>query len=184
MKNRYSTLSAAVLCAALLSATGAHAQHPALQKAGDLQYVCGGIGIDESTAMRAAMKDYPLSLLFATRSGDYLAKIQVVIEGRKARKLDSFRRRALSAWSDWTPVAIRSRPALRVARPSITAWRLRPQARLARRWTTVSDQAGPRLPETALMRPWLSRSATIRLGPCWPVMREPVSCTLKPLAGR
>lgn len=90
MKNRYSTLSAAVLCAALLSATGAHAQHPALQKAGDLQYVCGGIGIDESTAMRAAMKDYPLSLLFATQSGDYLAKIQVVIEGEKGAQVGQF----------------------------------------------------------------------------------------------
>ncbi|MEF9964139.1 MAG: carboxypeptidase regulatory-like domain-containing protein [Comamonas sp.] len=90
MKNRYSTLSTAVLCAALLSATGAHAQHPALQKAGDLQYVCGGIGIDESTAMRAAMKDYPLSLLFATQSGDYLAKIQVVIEGEKGAQVGQF----------------------------------------------------------------------------------------------
>jgi len=90
LKNRYSTLSAAVLCAALLSATGAHAQHPALQKAGDLQYVCGGIGIDESTAMRAAMKDYPLSLLFATQSGDYLAKIQVVIEGEKGAQVGQF----------------------------------------------------------------------------------------------
>ncbi|MEG0112103.1 MAG: carboxypeptidase regulatory-like domain-containing protein [Comamonas sp.] len=90
MKNRYSSLSAAVLCAALLSATGAHAQHPALQKAGDLQYVCGGIGIDESTAMRAAMKDYPLSLLFATQSGDYLAKIQVVIEGEKGAQVGQF----------------------------------------------------------------------------------------------
>ena len=90
MKNRYSSLSAAVLCAALLSATGAHAQHPALQKAGDLQYVCGGIGIDESTAMRAAMKDYPLSLLFATQSGDYLAKIQVVIKGEKGAQVGQF----------------------------------------------------------------------------------------------
>lgn len=90
MKNRYSTLSAAVLCAALLSATGAHAQHPALQKAGDVQYVCGGIGIDESTAMRAAMKAYPLSLLFATQSGDYLAKIQVVIEGEKGAQVGQF----------------------------------------------------------------------------------------------
>ena len=90
MKNRYSTLIATVLCAALLSATGAHAQHPALKKAGDVQYVCGGIGIDESTAMRAAMKDYPLSLLFATQSGDYLAKIQVVIEGEKGAQVGQF----------------------------------------------------------------------------------------------
>ncbi|MEJ5027683.1 carboxypeptidase regulatory-like domain-containing protein [Comamonas sp. MYb69] len=90
MKNHTPTLSAAMLCAALLSATAAHAQHPALQKAGDVQYVCGGIGIDESTAMRAAMKDYPLSLLFATRSGDYLAKIQVVIADGKGQEVAQF----------------------------------------------------------------------------------------------
>ena len=90
MKNRTPTLRAALLCAALLAASAAHAQHPALQKAGDLQYVCGGIGIDESTAMRAAMKDYPLSLLFATKSGDYLAKIQVVIEGEKGTEVGQF----------------------------------------------------------------------------------------------
>lgn len=90
MKNRYPTLSVALLCAALLSAAAAHAQHPALQKAGDVQFVCGGIGIDESTAMRAAMKDYPLSLLFATKTGDYLAKIQVVIEGEKGVEVAQF----------------------------------------------------------------------------------------------
>lgn len=90
MKNRYPTLSAAAICAALLSTTAAHAQHPALQRAGEAQYVCGGIGIDESKAMRAAMTDYPLSLLFATKSGDYLAKIQVVIEDGRGTKVVQF----------------------------------------------------------------------------------------------
>ncbi len=90
MKNRTPSLHAALLCAALLSASAAHAQHPALHKAGDLQYVCGGIGIDESTAMRAAMKDYPLSLLFATKSGDYLAKIHVVVADGKGQEVAQF----------------------------------------------------------------------------------------------
>lgn len=90
MKNRYSTLGAAAICATLLSATAAHAQHPALQRAGEVKYVCGGIGIDESKAMRAAMMDYPLSLLFATKSGDYLAKIQVVIEDGRGTKMAQF----------------------------------------------------------------------------------------------
>lgn len=90
MKKRLPTLSAALFIAALLSATAVHAQHPAMQKAGDVQYVCGGIGIDESTAMRAAMKDYPLSLLFATKSGDYLAKIQVVVADGKGQEVAQF----------------------------------------------------------------------------------------------
>ena len=42
---------------------------PAAQTQGALRYACGGIGIDESTAMRAAMKDHPLSLLFAAAGG-------------------------------------------------------------------------------------------------------------------
>jgi len=90
LKNPITTLNAALLCATLLSATAVQAQQPALQKAGDVQYVCGGIGIDESTAMRAAMKDYPLSLLFATKTGDYLAKIQVVIESEKGTEVAQF----------------------------------------------------------------------------------------------
>jgi hypothetical protein len=90
LKNHIPALSAALLCTALLSATAAHAQPPAMQKAGDVQYVCGGIGMDESTAMRAAMKDYPLSLLFATKSGDYLAKIQVVVADGKGQEVAQF----------------------------------------------------------------------------------------------
>ena len=54
---------------------------PQMQSAGAVQYRCGGIGVDESNAMRAAMKDYPLALLFAASGGDYLADIQVQISG-------------------------------------------------------------------------------------------------------
>ncbi|AVS85088.1 hypothetical protein C8239_10285 [Paracidovorax avenae] len=50
---------------------------PEKKTQGALRYTCGGIGLDESTAMRAAMKDHPLSLLFATGGGDYLADVQV-----------------------------------------------------------------------------------------------------------
>jgi hypothetical protein len=60
---------------------------PPMRSEGALQYSCGGIGLDESTAMRAAMKDYPLSLLFAAKDGEYLADIQVEVKGAK----DSYR---------------------------------------------------------------------------------------------
>ena len=52
---------------------------PPVQTAGALHYQCGGIGTDESTAMRAAMKDYPLSLLFARADGAYEANVDVRI---------------------------------------------------------------------------------------------------------
>ena len=45
------------------------------------RYRCGGIGSDESMAMRAQMKEHPLSLLFAASGGAYLADIDVNIQG-------------------------------------------------------------------------------------------------------
>lgn len=81
----------ALLAAALLVALALQAQAegriPPLREQGALQYVCGGIGLDESTAMRAAMKDYPLSLLLAARDGEYMADIAVEIKGAR----DSYR---------------------------------------------------------------------------------------------
>ena len=76
----YHWLPALALATGLVS-TGAIAQTPTTQTAGAVQYRCGGIGVDESNAMRAAMKDYPLALLFAASGGDYLADIQVQISG-------------------------------------------------------------------------------------------------------
>lgn len=51
---------------------------------GAIQWRCGGIGSDESTAMRAAMKEHPLSLLFARADGAYLADVQVDIRAEGA----------------------------------------------------------------------------------------------------
>ena len=43
-------------------------------------YVSGGIGEDESTAMKAEAKHYPLSLIFsAGKDGEYLADVPVTI---------------------------------------------------------------------------------------------------------
>jgi hypothetical protein len=50
---------------------------------GAARYVCGGIGSDESTAMRAAMKSHPLSLLFARADGAYEAEADVTIRDAK-----------------------------------------------------------------------------------------------------
>ncbi len=45
---------------------------------GAVQYVSGGIGIDESEAMKAAASDYPLALTFAAQrdgKADYVAGV-------------------------------------------------------------------------------------------------------------
>lgn len=76
--------SAAVLVAFFFfQPLGAQAQGaiPAMKTQGSVAYTCGGIGSDESTAMRGAMKSHPLSLLFARAGGDYLASVEVRIEG-------------------------------------------------------------------------------------------------------
>lgn len=55
------------------------------------RYRCGGIGSDESMAMRAQMKEHPLSLLFAQAGGAYLADIEVSIQGPASVQPLSFR---------------------------------------------------------------------------------------------
>ena len=79
--------TAAAACVALAAPLLALAQVPALQGQGAVRHVCGGIGSDESAAFRAAMKDHPLSLLFARASGDYLADVQVDVEDAQGKSV-------------------------------------------------------------------------------------------------
>ncbi len=50
----------------------AQAALPPVKHQGSVQYVSGGIGIDESEAMKAAAKDYSLSSVSVTVHIDYL----------------------------------------------------------------------------------------------------------------
>ena len=74
---------ALLACACAAGAVGAQAQSamPQWKGEGAVRYVCGGIGSDESNAMRAAMKEHPLALLFARSDGAYLADVDVDIKG-------------------------------------------------------------------------------------------------------
>ncbi|MDQ0588675.1 carboxypeptidase regulatory-like domain-containing protein [Variovorax paradoxus] len=71
----------ALACAAGAAGVQAQSAMPQWKGEGAVRYVCGGIGSDESTAMRAAMKEHPLALLFARSDGAYLADVQVDIKG-------------------------------------------------------------------------------------------------------
>jgi hypothetical protein len=64
---------------------------PAIQTQGGVRYACGGIGSDESAAMRAAMKQFPLSLLFARPDGGYLADVDVAILAADGRTVLAMR---------------------------------------------------------------------------------------------
>ena len=76
---------AAVLAAAVFGAPS-YAQLPPVQHQGTVEYLSGGIGLDESTAFKEAMSNYPLAMTFASRVVDrnaYASDVQVVIRDRQ-----------------------------------------------------------------------------------------------------
>ena len=78
-------LAALCACAAApwIAAQAQTAGMPEMKSQDAGRYVCGGVGSDESVAMRAAMKDHPLALLFARSSGAYLADVDVMVKDAK-----------------------------------------------------------------------------------------------------
>ncbi len=77
---------AAALALGLAGAAFAQSGLPPVQTFGSVSYVTGGIGLDESSAIKAAEKDFSLSLLFAqTRRGEYLADIKVNIRDQAGK---------------------------------------------------------------------------------------------------
>ncbi|WP_399697772.1 carboxypeptidase regulatory-like domain-containing protein [Xenophilus sp.] len=79
--------SAGLLAAACAAQAQTQAPLPAMHGEGAVRWACGGIGSDESTAMRAAMASHPLSLLFARADGAYLASVDVQIQGAASARL-------------------------------------------------------------------------------------------------
>ena len=70
-------LATAMLAAGLLLAgaaqvraqTQADSALPPVQKSGAVEYLSGGIGLDESTAIKSASRHWPLSLVFSVQAG-------------------------------------------------------------------------------------------------------------------
>lgn len=83
----------AALCSALglvpacAAAQGEAPPMPAPARVADLTYWSGGVGLDEREFMRAHRMDYNLHLKFAAVGGAYLARVTVVIEDDKGRRL-------------------------------------------------------------------------------------------------
>jgi hypothetical protein len=66
----------------------AYADMPAVQHQGDVTFVSGGIGLDESDSMKAAEKDYALSMVFAQHENGqnvYTADVPVTITNSKGQ---------------------------------------------------------------------------------------------------
>ena len=102
---------AATLSAALtVSPTGgAGAQQatdngmPQIQRQGDIEFVSGGVGADESHALESARSQWPLGLNFTGSGSDYLAEVQV-------RIVDSHGADVLNATSQGPYMLVRLRP--------------------------------------------------------------------------
>mgnify|MGYP001029978296 FL=1 len=78
--------TALLMLGGALAAGAVYAQLPPSQHYNQIEYVSGGIGIDESTAFKQAMPQYPLALTFASNiaePGAYVADVQVVIRNEK-----------------------------------------------------------------------------------------------------
>jgi len=52
---------------------------PQIQQQGDVSYTSGGVGLDESHALRAAEPSWPLSMRFTGPGSDFLADVHVKI---------------------------------------------------------------------------------------------------------
>jgi hypothetical protein len=62
---------------------------PPVQQSGSVDYLTGGIGVDESTSLDAESRHWPLTLVFGTAGGrmkaDYLADVQVLVHDQRGR---------------------------------------------------------------------------------------------------
>lgn len=77
---------AAALALSLAGTAFAQDGLPPARTFGGVSYVTGGIGLDESTAIKAAEKDFAVSLLFAqTKRGEYLSDVKVSIKDQAGK---------------------------------------------------------------------------------------------------
>ena len=75
-----------VLAIGLAGAAVAQDGLPPLQNSGGISYMTGGVGLEEAAAIKAAEKDFNLSLLFAkSKRGEYLADIKVSIADKAGK---------------------------------------------------------------------------------------------------
>ncbi|MBN3791205.1 carboxypeptidase regulatory-like domain-containing protein [Burkholderia sp. Bp8963] len=83
-------IAAALAVGVATGATGAYAQSdglPAAHQQGDVSFVSGGIGQDESTAFQRNEAAWPLALRFTGAGGEFLADVHVRITDAKGAEV-------------------------------------------------------------------------------------------------
>jgi hypothetical protein len=80
------TIVAGALALGLAGAAFAQDGLPPVRTFGSVSYITGGVGLDESAAIKAAEKDFALSLLFAqSKRGEYLSDVKVSIKDKAGK---------------------------------------------------------------------------------------------------
>lgn len=74
-------------CVQLGSSAGTIEAGPAVQRAGDVTYISGGIGETEQERMIAREKEFNLELVFSLVQGNYVADVNVVVSDAKGGKV-------------------------------------------------------------------------------------------------
>ncbi|AFJ86739.1 MULTISPECIES: carboxypeptidase-like regulatory domain-containing protein [Burkholderia] len=83
-------VAVALVAGVAVAAPGAYAQSDGLPEAsqqGDVSYVSGGIGKDQSTAFEHNESAWPLALRFTGKGGEYLADVHVRIVDAKGAEV-------------------------------------------------------------------------------------------------
>jgi hypothetical protein len=76
---------------------------PQIQQQGDVSFVSGGVGLDESKALQQAQSQWPLSLRFTGPGSDFLADVRV-------RVVDAHNGEVLSTTSRGPYMLVKLRP--------------------------------------------------------------------------
>jgi hypothetical protein len=86
IKARIGVISSAVLLALTVSAGAQQASQLKVQQQNNVQFVSGGVGIDEEAAMRAVSKQYNLKMSFRMAgTGQYFADVKVKVNDAKGK---------------------------------------------------------------------------------------------------
>lgn len=75
-------LSLLALVSSITMGVSSHAQLPSAQHYSGVEYLTGGFGLEESSAIKEVMNDYPLALTFVSSGGGrsaYVSQVQVVV---------------------------------------------------------------------------------------------------------
>lgn len=78
---------AALLVGTLSLALSVNASDDAVQSAGSVTYVSGGVGTESIDRLNALARDFNLKLVFALTSGEYVSGVRVVITDAKGNTL-------------------------------------------------------------------------------------------------